>query len=135
MVGTEDTCYFTVSTQLVCRSSSAYNSFFLEVIRPNRHYLTTKSDYSRWYPYLSPMDYLLFRYCSSATDFHRRTDSSFVKQWTFRISAVKKLITLNKISRFHPDNQVLLRIFHKTHFRVLLIVLYRNLTYDYLLSR
>ena len=47
MVGTEDTYYFTVSTQLVYRSSSAYNSFFLEAIRPNRHYLTTKSDYSR----------------------------------------------------------------------------------------
>ena len=47
MVGTENTYYFTVSTQLVYRSSSAYNSFFLVVTRPNRHYLTTKSDYSR----------------------------------------------------------------------------------------
>ena len=44
MVGTEDTYYFTVSTQLIYRSSSAYVSFSLVDIRHNRHYLTTKND-------------------------------------------------------------------------------------------
>ena len=47
MVGTEDTYYFTVSTQNCITLRLRQYSFFLAVLAPNRHYLTTKSDYSR----------------------------------------------------------------------------------------
>ena len=47
MVGTEDTYYFTVSTQNCITLRLRQYSFFLAVLAPNRHYLTTKNDHSR----------------------------------------------------------------------------------------
>lgn len=58
MVGTEDTYYFTVSTQNCITLRLRQYSFFLAVLAPNRHYLTTKNDHSRWYPSSIAMGYL-----------------------------------------------------------------------------